>query len=479
MENKRIIYKIKSKYIIQNIFNYIKDSSIQLKLFIYSKYFQNKLNIRYSNYIEKYLEKIGFNLKKYLYPYEKEDLRKKYDNFILNNKFKKEKFEDILYEILENKKIKDIDEEEVINININKSDEKLIDINSPLFKIISKTKIFEKNFSIYISQNESKKDYIILFEKLNKSNIKYSSIYYEFNRMNRINNLKEFNIDYNKIKKVTLSVNFEYEIEQDIIKKNIYFFKTLFSINNIDNNLIYLNIFFKNKNNITPELFENINNFKSLKYLIIDNFIFNNNFTIKISNLKLLSCENCNNIFISDTFCKQLELIKLSHDNKFDINVLENLDLKELKIIDLSNNNLPDIKALEKVKFDKLEILNLSFSLISDINILKKVNFKELKEIYLSCNILTDINALEKIKFDKLEILDLSTNKISDINVLDKINFKELKEINLSNNNISDIKVLENVKFDKLETLNLKENNISDINILEKVKFRVDTNDII
>ena len=58
----------------------------------------------------------------------------------------------------------------------------------------------------------------------------------------------------NKIKKLTLIINeikdknniINDEDENDIIndedENNIYFFKTLFSFNNIDNNLIYLKI---------------------------------------------------------------------------------------------------------------------------------------------------------------------------------------------------------------------------------------------
>ena len=234
MENQGIMNKIKSIYIIHNIFNYIIDSNLQLKLFIYSKYFQNKLNIKFI-YKEKYLKKIGFNLEDYLFSdkeeYIKDFLRKKYENFIIDNKLNKVKFEDILYEVLENKKIKDIDEEEVNKIN--KDSEKLIDINSPLFEIISKTKILEKYFSIYISQdiesNESKKYYIyinklnksnndfrIFFDKINKSNIQYSSIFYNFDKMNKIYNLKEFNIDFNKIKKLTLNVNCKLEFGENI-----------------------------------------------------------------------------------------------------------------------------------------------------------------------------------------------------------------------------------------------------------------------
>ena len=176
MKKREILKKIKSIYIIDNIFNYIKDSSnLQLKLFIYSKHFQKVFNIKLIDYKEEYLKTIGFNLEDYLFSdkenYEKDFLREKYENFIIENKLNKEKFEDIIYEVLENKKIKDIDEEEV-NV-IDKDLEKLIDINSPLFEIISKTKLFEKNISIYINNNESKNNYIKFIDKLNKSNIKY------------------------------------------------------------------------------------------------------------------------------------------------------------------------------------------------------------------------------------------------------------------------------------------------------------------
>ena len=452
MENQGILYKIKSKYIINNIFNYIRDTNIQLKLFNHSKYFQNKLNIKLINYKELYLKKIGFKLEDYLYSYREQSqkgfLKEKYDNFLLSKKFNKEKFEDDLYELLENKNIKDIDEEEVSVVG--KAEEKLININSPLFESISRTKIFENNISIYISQdkefNKSKKEYIIFFDKLNKSGVKYSSIHYDFEESDEINSLKDLNIDFSKIKKLTLNLQSEQYLYYKEEKKNIFFFRYLFSFYNIENNLIYLKINFWEKKDISPELFEKINTFKSLKYLFLQYFLFINNFTIKISNLELLSCRYCNNIKISKEFCPKLKILYLTWQKISDINFLENLNLKELN---LSNNNIRDIKVLEKIKSDKLEILNLSSNIISNINILKNVNLKELKELNLSSNQITDIKVLENIKFDKLEKLDLSCNKISDINILQNVNFKELKKIQiyLHKNNISDKRVLEKVKF--------------------------------
>ena len=191
MENQGIIDKIKSIYIIKAIFNYIKDNKIPLKLFIYSKYFQNKLNIKYTDAKEKYLKNIGFNINEYLYieeeKYEYNLLNKKYDKFILEKKINQKLFENIIYEILENKN------------EINKENETYINIDSPLFKIVSKLNHFENKYVVYISQKNIDdynliNEYIKLFDKLNKSNIKYISIYY-FSNNNEIRYLKELTID--------------------------------------------------------------------------------------------------------------------------------------------------------------------------------------------------------------------------------------------------------------------------------------------
>ena len=104
MENQDLINKIKSSYIIKNIFNYIKDNNFQLKLFIHSKLFQNKLDLTLI-YKEKYIDKIGFDINKYLHK-EKDkgdDLIKKYDNFLLENKLNKKEFENIIIDVIKNK----------------------------------------------------------------------------------------------------------------------------------------------------------------------------------------------------------------------------------------------------------------------------------------------------------------------------------------------------------------------------------------
>ena len=166
MENQRIIYKIKSIYIIKNISKYLKDNQKQ-KLFIYSKYFQNQLNIEYIDAKEKYLKNIGFDINEYLYiderKYEKNILNKKYEKFLIEKKINKKLLENLVYEIFENKQIK----------GIYKENESYINIDSPLFEIISKLSHFEKNYTIYISQNNIDEfnllnEYVKLFDKFNK-----------------------------------------------------------------------------------------------------------------------------------------------------------------------------------------------------------------------------------------------------------------------------------------------------------------------
>ena len=445
MENQRLINKIKSRYILKHILTYIRNINLKYKIFSYSKTLQKRIDLRYSYCKQLYLNGIGFNINKYIL-FKEEDkltLKEEYNNYFLINKNNKEKFEDIIYEVINEQ------EEEYI---IEEDYETKINLNSPLIDIISKTKNFENNFTIYITQKDIdkdniRKDYRNIFNRLNSLNRKYSSIYYIFQDKTKIEYLNELNIDFDKIKRITLiyeGKNVDYDEKS--------FFETLFSFKNIENNLTYLKIDFRYDTLLVPDLFNNINNFKSLKYLFIHSFKFNRYFRVKLDNLKILSCPDCQNI-------------KIKHKVNF----------KELKELNLENNDLYDFKALKNVKFDKLEKLNLEMNHIQDKDISENVIFKELtrlKVLNLENNKISDINVLDKVKFDKLEILNLGWNQISDINALKNSNFKELKELNLYNNNISDINVLDKVKFDKLEILNLGWNLISDINVLKSVNFQ-------
>ena len=209
MNNQRLIYEIRSKYILRHIFDHIEDKKIELKLFSYSKYFKSRINLNYSYCYKRYLDILNFDINKFLYKAQekynaKDILKKEYDDFISNNNFNKEKFESILYDVM------------------NWQNEKhLINIDSPLFKLASKTKNFHKNYVLYISQKNIddynlKGDYKILLQKLNNSNIKYSSIIYIFDELIKLEYLKELNIEFNSINALDL----RYNGNEDICVKN-------------------------------------------------------------------------------------------------------------------------------------------------------------------------------------------------------------------------------------------------------------------
>ena len=147
MDNVGLIDNIKSSYILKDIFNYIQDKTFKYKLFLYSKKMQKKYDINFVEINEKYLTKIGFDIDEYLYIepelFKKDYLINEYNKFLNKKNINKEKIESIIYNIFQNKKIKDIDEEDIDKIE---NYEKLINIDSPLFNIISKTKNFEKIF---------------------------------------------------------------------------------------------------------------------------------------------------------------------------------------------------------------------------------------------------------------------------------------------------------------------------------------------
>ena len=148
-----LISYIKSSYILKDIFDYIQDKTFKHKLFLYSKKIQKKYDINFVEINEKYLKKIGFDIDEYLYIepelFKKDYLTNEYYKFLNTKNINKEQIESIIYNIFQNKKIKDIDEEDIDKIE---NYEKLINIDSPLFNIISKTKNFEKIFTIHISQ---------------------------------------------------------------------------------------------------------------------------------------------------------------------------------------------------------------------------------------------------------------------------------------------------------------------------------------
>ena len=201
----------------------------------------------------------------------------------------------------------------------NESDEKNININidSPLFEIFSKSKNFDKNCTIWILQRNIDKyklqhKYSIIFNKLNNSNINYSSIYYIFERKEKIDYLKELNINFNNIKKLHLQYNSsEKFINNESINDEI----------NILNNFINLEqlVLGGNKNILKLLLLKNVN-FKKLKEL--------NLLCKEISDLNLLEKVRLD----------KLEKLNLYNVGISDINFMKNVNCKELTFLHFVQN---------------------------------------------------------------------------------------------------------------------------------------------
>ena len=101
-----ILGKIKSKYNLSNIFDYVKDDNFKYKLFKYSKLFQEKLELNLTKYRVKYLERFKINPKIFLNFIEfgsdislgKDIIKKGLTNYLAKNKIEENIFQSFVIE---------------------------------------------------------------------------------------------------------------------------------------------------------------------------------------------------------------------------------------------------------------------------------------------------------------------------------------------------------------------------------------------
>ena len=184
---------IKSKYILEIIFKFVKDKKLKLKLFIHSKYFQNLFGLSLYNFQKEYLHSLK-NYNNYYNDYlclysiysEKSSLSDKYNEYIksLNN---------IPTDVIE----RDISDKIYKNSEIYSQSK--IDIYSPLFFSFINNKSLTDKLSINIPlnliiKNNLEDDYIKLFKELNNNSHKYQSISISFYKDNDLDLLDKLNI---------------------------------------------------------------------------------------------------------------------------------------------------------------------------------------------------------------------------------------------------------------------------------------------
>ena len=484
MEKESILEKIKSKYNLENIFDYVKDENFKFKLFVYSKRFQKKFDLKLLDYKNIYL-KNRINLFEFLSDYnKKEGYPKNYDKKELTNKFnstlnklklKEENITDYIINFFKNYEKKE-------------NDEIYIDIYSPFFDLLSKEEYFWKKFIIpiiseFIDKNKLKNDYISFFNKMNKLNINFSLLFLYINK-NNINYLKELGINFNQIKKFIASPSNSREFILVDNKKDFNdFFKILFSFDNI-NNLNYLKIHISgNQHKIKFNIIESLNNFKCLEYLYLAGIDLESTFIINLPNLKKLFISGCDKItFFDNPNLEQLYINESGIDNpksllkfpkleKCEFYSWRNTDIKRYNsIIDLSILKNLKIFAGEAQDFLKLDNVSLeSCSILSNYDNSIEIEKEVIKKI-ISIKSLKNVRLiLKKINSDEISKIKGQNNSIAKLEINFKENENDCNILNFQNKliNLSELKIIlpiinirasTNLKIE--ENLNCKVNTI-------------------
>ena len=451
MEFQSLFGKIKSRYIAADIFLYVKDGNFFLKLIKYCKKLQTSFNLGIEVYKKKGFELVNYPKYEKFLLYEKE--YKYFNENYLKNKFNEDikKYGKIIKNTISNEfseifftnKYYNNKAKEQINKKI-LDKQFIIDIYSPFYEILSRNPIFQNLFVIRIPMPLIKnkkliKDYIEAFKILNERNFDYSAICLEFDAKidQYLSCIQKCNIDFKKIKKLT----FQEKKQKDILGcKNISLFKELFSNKDIINHLVFLEIKKRrNQNTILLNVLDNINDFKCLEELKLENLDLDKICVLKLKTLKYLSLCNCCQISISEECAlnlkslslfrsrlqplnssklkfHELEQLKISfcyYDGFYNYDEIYNYDNSSLKWYE-EFQKIVDFKSLKKLKFlyrgdisvlfnldnnslEKAYISSYTLSLDSFFNFNKKEIYKEAEKQMIKKFI--DIKTLKEIKF--------------------------------------------------------------------------------
>ena len=449
MKKKKILEKIKSQYILEKIFGYIKDDKFKMKIFSYSKSFQKKFNLNILDYQVAYILEKDINCYDYLkytkitdnnFDKElltknlKEDLSKYNIDLNIIPKlaacfFKKKKKEN------KNYKKNNFDNNNYDNINVE------IDIYSPFFESLINNKEIFTNFSIIIHSDYFKKfnlmnDYLSLLNKINKSKSQYNSITIYTNNNEELIDLKKIGINFNQITNLAIIIddksNFSYEI----------FFDYLISLN-VQNNLSYLFLKKENCEETDPDAFEKLNNFINIEHLSLMGIKFKHYFKLKLSNLKILSLYKCENIFFDKILCLNLEKLYLFNTNikyssfwKVKFPKVEECELID-KYSEITHyNSFIDFSGFENLK--NLKIEDCDFLLLNNLSIENLTVYRHsfLKRSFIFMLDTSDKKIIEKIiSLKTLKRVKFYLNNIKQnvLEIQDKNTSIKEMEINLFN----------------------------------------------
>ena len=308
-----------------------------------------------------------------------------------------------------------------------------IDIYSPFIDVIisfEKDKDFINIPLNYIEQFNLKNDYISFFQKDIENN---NLLYINFDEINQIKILKELKINY---------YNYLYFNSENELNNNEYnlYISTIFSLENIENNLETLILEFPKLIKISNSIIENngcfnqINNLKSLKNIEFANLYFKESFIIKLNKLERINFQYCKNIcFENENTISEVQYLKLNRTNIESGNISYKLcQIKDLTILhsklnidytsitDLKSLEINDKNILEQINhFPSLEILTIPYLYPVDT----EENEKELFDIIISNTSLKDINiGLREITNEKIAQINNNINEqIESIKIIFKL----------------------------------------------------------
>jgi len=227
----------------------------------------------------------------------------------------------------------------------------------------------------FIERCKLKEDYINVFNKLNDINSNYSSIFLKCYNDKDIIYLKDFNINFNKIKNLNIKIDYS----KDKFDYNL-FYRELFFLKDIENNIVDLyinnNDYDYYKKEIDENILENLNKFKKLENLKLNGIKAKNIFELKIKTLKTLNIDRCVNIYINSDIALHIKKLIFPYDK-----------------ISKSLLNLPQLEYLENagfifdfIDFNSLNNLKKIKFRLNEKEFTKIISIKSLKEIYIISN---------------------------------------------------------------------------------------------
>ena len=455
--DKNLLKNIKSKFLLKNIFDFIKENTYKYKIFTYSKYFQGILDIKIFDYKEQYFNKKGIKLDDYFSfksqgqgnsnnkNFDKNLLKNNLESFLKANKINSNTLKTYLIEYYK-KHSKDFGGDGQSKI--------LLDIYSPFFNALSKSeciKLFIIPIEIEtIEKYQLNKDYVEAFNYLNLNKCKNFSVKIYFRNEKDISIIKDFKINFEEIKELDMiNVGSDKNINYDNL------FKNLFSYKNFGKNLTDLNLKIHDVwGKINTNIFDIINNCQNLKTLELNGFNFQKYIKLNLKGVISLSLRNCSNIILSN--CNELRVLVLSNCNILKNETKTKLEhLEKCELLNYKNNQeynqILDFSSMYNLKY--LVCYSCDFINLTNDSTLEIVN------LYSSPKLTFEKEKMLLEKICRLKRLTEVTFGIFSINL------KEIPDIKIKNTSLKKMHIVLREEFESFDVSGFINNfeNLSDL----------------